>query len=166
MPGPRQPTDVIVANGKKHLSGPEEHARRAGEVRVQAPEEIVPPSWLLKSYHKEFLEIARILSTAGLYSDLDRDTLAQYFVCRRRWVDADRKAKKGISANNAEVAAAWAKIQASYFKQARQCAEAMGLSVTSRCRLVIPPPLKEPEAPDGDGFLRLLHSRQKAAVGE
>ena len=31
MPGPRQPTDLVVANGRKHLSKAEEAERRAGE---------------------------------------------------------------------------------------------------------------------------------------
>ena len=37
MAGRRQPTDVVVANGRKHLSKAEEAARRDGEVQVPKP---------------------------------------------------------------------------------------------------------------------------------
>ena len=37
MPGPRVPTDVLKANGRKHLSKKEEAERRAGEVVVEKP---------------------------------------------------------------------------------------------------------------------------------
>ena len=124
MPGKRMPTAVVKANGKKHLSKAEEAERLAQEVQVDAPEEIRPPKWLPKKYHGEFWEIANILAGLKLYAELDRDVLAQYFVCRNRWLDADKQAAKAIKAKDE--------------KQARQCAEAMGLSVTSRCRLVIP----------------------------
>ena len=44
MAGTRQPTDVVVANGRKHLSKTEEAERRAGEVRVPKPKTIKVPS--------------------------------------------------------------------------------------------------------------------------
>ena len=34
MPGARQPTDLIVAKGRKHLSRSAEAERRAGELKV------------------------------------------------------------------------------------------------------------------------------------
>ena len=132
------PTAVVKANGKKHLSKAEEAERLAQEVQVDAPEEIRPPKWLPKKYHGEFLEIANILAGLKLYAELDRDVLAQYFICRDRWMDADKQAAKAIKAKDEKQAREWGGVQSGYFKQARQCAEAMGLSVTSRCRLVIP----------------------------
>ena len=37
----------------------------------------------------------------------------------------------------------WAKIQERYFKQSRASANDLGLSITSRCRLVVPEAKKE-----------------------
>ena len=79
-----------------------------------------------------------MLNGAGLYAELDRDVLGQYFICRDRWAKADKKAATAISKNDEKLAKEWTSIQGAYFKQARQCAEAMGLSVTSRCRIVVP----------------------------
>ena len=138
MSGRRQPTNVVKANGRKHLSQAEEAERRAGEIQAPPPEGYDAPQWLLKKLHKEFSAMAERLDKLGLYSDFDRDVLGQYYLCRDRWQAADKKAAKAIRAGNDEQARAWTTVQGTYFKQARQCAESMGLSVSSRCKLVVP----------------------------
>lgn len=170
MPGKRKPTDLVKADGKKHLSRAEEDARRDQEVHVPPPEAVKPPVWLAKKLHREFLEIGDILLKAGLYSELDRDVLAQYFVARDRWLNADRRAARAIRSGDEKLAKEWTGVQASYFKQARQCAESMGLSVTSRCRIVVPAAVvnaagASPEAEE-DEFTKMLRSRQNAALAE
>lgn len=155
MPGKRMPTAVVKANGRKHLSKQEEADRLAQEVHVDAPEQIVPPRWLAKKHHEEFLEIAGILAELELYAELDRDVLAQYFVCRERWLAADKEAAKAIRDKDEKRAREWGGVQSSYFKQARQCAESMGLSVTSRCRMVLPDGVKQKQE-DENPFLTLI----------
>ena len=61
MPGPRQPTDLVKARGKKHFSQTEEDQRRDQEVHVQPPDRAEPPRWLGKKFHAEFREIGEIL---------------------------------------------------------------------------------------------------------
>lgn len=155
MPGKRQPTAVIKANGRKHLSKAEEAERLAHELHVPPPETVAPPKWLGKKHHAEFCQLADTLANLGLYTDLDQDVLAQYLQCRERWLNADKQAAKAIRAKDEKTAASWTGIQGSYFKQARQCAEAMGLSVTSRCRLVVPQSSGQPTEADNP-FLRLI----------
>lgn len=168
MAGRRQPTALVEANGRKHLTQAEADQRRDQEVHVAPPDTVTPPRWLLKKYRAEFLEIGEILRAAGLYTDLDRDVLAQYFVLRDRWEKADKLAAKAIRECDEKLAKEWTSVQSSYFKQARQCAEAMGLSVTSRCRIVVPQVLvNAAAAPSGDGtddFTRMLRARQEAAL--
>lgn len=169
MPGKRQPTDIVKAKGLKHMTQAEEDARRDQEVHVPPPDKAMPPKWLPKKHHNEFCEIGEILRTAGLYAELDRDVLAQYFVCRERWLHADKLAAKAIRDKDEKLAKEWSGIQSSYFKQARQCAESMGLSVTSRCRIVVPTAVVNaagaaPED-DADEFTRTLRARQSAAMG-
>ncbi len=170
MSGRRQPTAIVEANGRKHLTEAEADARRDQEVHVPPPDAAVPPYWLPKKYHKEFREIGEILRAAGLYAELDRDVLGQYFVVRDRWHQADKKAGKAIRDDDEKLAKEWSSIQATYFKQARQCAESMGLSVTSRCRIVVPAAIVnagEARPEDGaDEFTRELQRRQAMAMGE
>lgn len=169
MAGKRQPTALVQANGKKHLTEAEIDQRLDQEVHVPPPDSAEPPGWLLKKYHKEFREIGEILRAAGLFAELDRDVLAQYFVCRDRWFQADRQAAKAIRQKDEKLAKEWTSVQSSYFKQARQCAEAMGLSVTSRCRIVVPSAIVNAAgaAPEdaADEFTQMLRSRQAAALG-
>lgn len=170
MGGRRLPTDAVVANGRKHMSQAEEDARRDAEVHIPPPEAATPPTWLKKKYHKEFREIGEILLASGLYSELDRDVLAQYFVCRDQWLNADREAAKAIRTKDEKLAKKWTGIQSSYFKQARQCAEVMGLSVTSRCRIVVPQVIqnaaKDKSADGVDEFTARLQARQAAALDQ
>lgn len=169
MPGKRQPTALLEANGRKHMTRAEADARRDREVHVPPPDIAAPPNWLLKKYHKEFSEIGEILLAAGLYAELDRDVLAQYFVSRERWLRADKRAAKAIKDGDEKLAKEWTAVQGTYFKQARQCAEAMGLSVTSRCRIAVPEAVANaagaaPEDED-DEFTRRLRARQAAVLG-
>lgn len=155
MPGPRQPTDVVKANGRKHMSRAEEAQRRAVEVQVIPPDRAEPPKWLAKKFHGEFRELGERLLKAGLYTELDRDVVAQFLTARERWVRADKLASAAIRARDEKLAREWTTVQGAYFKQCRQCAEAMGLSVTSRCRLVVPPGLDQPTG-DQNPFLSLI----------
>lgn len=169
MAGKRQPTDLVAANGRKHMTQAEEDQRRDQEVHVPPPDAAVPPKWLPKRLHGEFREIGEILRAAGLYAELDRDVLGQYFLARERWLKADRKAASAIKADDEKLAREWTSVQGAYFKQARQCAEAMGLSVTSRCRIVVPTAVVNAAgaAPEdeADEFTRTLRARQTAALG-
>lgn len=166
MAGPRQPTELVVANGRKHLTRGEEEQRRDQEVHVAVPDHAEPPKWLPKKLHAEFREIGEILRLAGLYSDLDRDALGQYFLARERWQRADKLASRAIRDQDEKLAKEWTGVQGAYFRQCRQCAEVLGLSISSRCRLVVPPALVGAAAsPDEDEFTRALRARQKRAAG-
>lgn len=96
MAGKRQPTALVEANGKKHLTYAEADNRRDREVYVPPPEQVQPPKWLPKKLCGEYLEIAGILLAAGLYAELDRDVLGQYFLARERWLRADKRAAAAI----------------------------------------------------------------------
>lgn len=163
MPGPRQPTDVIKERGKKHLSKREEAERRAGEVRVERPKTATPPRWLPEALKKDFRSLGKQLIQAGLYTKLDADTLGRYLIAHQQWLQATAETAKYLQARDVENADAWGKLQERYFKQARNCANDMGLTVTSRCRLVIPSadPQKTEE---NNPFLSLIQGG-KAANG-
>lgn len=143
MAGKRQPTALVKANGKKHLSRAEEAERLAAEPKVDPPSTVTPPKGLEKRFHNEFLEIGQILLAAGLYTELDRDVLGQYFVLRDRWRRADKRASAAIRANNEKSAQAWTSVQKSYFQQAHECAIRLGMTIDSRCKLMVPESVKQ-----------------------
>lgn len=155
MAGKRQPTDVVLANGRKHLSQTEEADRRAMEVQVPAAKAAKPPKWLPVYLKKDFRALGKKLIAAGLYTALDGDTLGRYLVAHHQWTAATDEVQKHLDERNAEEADVWGKIQERYFKQARNCANDMGLTVTSRCRLVVPPSGQQNGETDNP-FLRLI----------
>lgn len=175
MPGPRQPTDVILANGRKHLSKTEEAERRGREPKVEKPKTARPPKWLPEALKKDFRALGKRLIAAGLYTDLDADTLGRYLVAQHQWLIATQQAEGALAAKppDQEQADAWGRLQDRYFKQARNSANDMGLTVTSRCRLVVPESAKQSGEEDNP-FLQLIQgtsfgsaerlSRQPAAA--
>lgn len=173
MPRARQPTDVIKAKGAKHLSQTEERTRRAGEVKVPAPEKAKPPRWLGHGFHPdvskvlkaEFRRLGQKLIDAGLYTELDADTLATYLVSRHQWEIATAEAETALETADPKTAGDWSKIQERYFAGARKCANELGLTVSSRCKLVIPPTAQTEDNAPEDEFTRILRNRQMAAGG-
>lgn len=155
MPGPRQPTDLIKATGKKHLSRNEETARRQGEVHAEPVnlKNIKVPDFVPEPQRKAFRWYVRQLVPLGLYADLDADTLAQYLAARQSWIDTSALVEKAVQAEDLALAVKLASMQDRYFRQCRACANSLGLTVTSRCRLVIP---KVESEDDGDPLLALL----------
>ena len=166
MAGKRQPTDVVIANGRKHLSKAEEAERRAGEVKVSPAKTAKPPKWLPETLKKDFRAIGKRLIASGLYTELDADTLGRYLVAQHQWLIATAEVEKALSKKDPETgqirkkrdlaaADSWGKIQERYFKQARNCANDMGLTVTSRCRLVVPDTGKQ-ATEDSNPMLELI----------
>lgn len=154
MAGKRQPTDVVIANGRKHLSKTEEAERRAGEVKVSPAKTAKPPKWLPEKLRKDFRAVGKRLIAAGLYTDLDADTLARYLIAQSEYLMATSHVHKAYQERDPEEVEDWSRIQDRHFKQARNCANDLGLTVTSRCRLVVPESRQETE--DSNPLLQLI----------
>ena len=164
MPGPRQPTDLILINGRKHLSQSEEAERRAHEAKVPPAKSPKPPPWLDEGLRKEFRKLGKQLIAVGLYTDLDADILAMYLTARHQWETATRETEQSLILGDMNGADKWSKTQERFFKAARSCASDLGLSVTARCRLVVPQPVVDDGA-ETDEFTAALLERQRAAGG-
>ena len=150
----------------------EEDARRDREVVVPAPQRAKPPKWLPKELHREFRAIGKRLIDVGLYTDLDADNLGRYLVAHHEYISATAEVQRALTqapghARDLEAADGWGRIQERYFKQARNCANDMGLTVSSRCRLVLPSNLPAaaftPES-GADEFTVRLRQRQADAL--
>lgn len=167
MPGPRQSLEVLEGNGRKHLSRSERAARAAGEVRPEAPKQIRAPDYLPQNLRDEFRSLARQLKELGLLSGLDYDTLARYLLARQSYLAATREVialqrgaerADGSRVVDAEALDVATRIQDRFFKQCRGCANDMGLTVTSRCRLVLP---ERAQPPEENAFERLMREKRE-----
>ena len=124
MAGQRQPIALVQAKGKKHLTKAEIAEREQTEVKAPS-DRVTPPSYLTKQ---------PLMVTAAY--DTGKKDAEGYPIMAEHEVVNSQVERLAI-------------IQDRYFKQCRQGAADFGLTVSSRCRLIIP---KAPEAPKTNKF--------------
>ena len=146
MARPRQPIELVVAKGKKNLTKAEIQERLDSEVKP-VDDNITAPDFLTQKQKKDFYKIAEQLQKLKIMGETDVDALGRYIVANDFYVNAIRKMRSKEVKNDPVLFGSWAKIQERYFKQCRACANDLGLTISSRCRLVVPatkePPKKE-----------------------
>ena len=143
MAGQRQPIEVVIANGKKHLTKAEIEARRNGEIKP-LDGDILAPSYLTKKQKAEFNKIAEQLERLKIIGETDIDALARYIIAQDLYINAVKKLRSKEVRNDPELTESWLKVQERFFKQARASATDLGLTISSRCKLVVPA-ANEPE---------------------
>lgn len=171
MSGQRQPTALVVAKGKKHLTKAEIAERERTELHAAA-DKVTPPKWLTKEQKSAFKKIAKALQALEIVANLDVDALARLVVAQTKYIEITEQinalplmvevekdtGKKDEDGNpifvKCEVVNGQlerlAIIQDRYFRQCRQGAADFGLTVSSRCRLVVP---KAAEPPKSNKFI-------------
>ena len=143
MAGTRQPIELVIANGKKHLTKAEIEARRNSEIKPLEGE-ILAPSYLTKKQKDEFTKIAAQLERLKIIGETDIDALARYIIAQDLYINAVKKLRSKEVRNDAELTETWIRVQEKFFKQARASASDLGLTISSRCKLVVPA-ANEPE---------------------
>ena len=164
MAGQRQPISLIEAKGKKHLTKAEIEERTRTEVHAPA-DKVTPPQYLTKTQKSAFKKTVKQLRAIDLISNLDVEALARLIIAQEKYreiteeiakqpimvtvkIDSGMKDADGqpvmeeTEIVNSQVERLM-KMQDRHFRQCRQGAADFGLTVSSRCRLVIPK-AKEP----------------------
>lgn len=162
MSGKRQPTDVVVAKGKKHFSKNELADRSGRDVRPSKPvKQLRAPDYMPETLKKRFRDLARQLIELmpTMVARPDADTLARYVMAEQAYIDAYDREMLALTRDSTTSATKWAGVVDKHFKQCRSCAQDLGLTLSSRCGLVLPEPAnKEPENP----FQQLYELRRDA----
>lgn len=165
MPGKRRPMDVnlSVVDGGKHWTKGEILDRQNSEPKMPKPEKLTPPSWLSDPAKKVFRAYAKQLLDfpTGIVSTLDVGTLARYCDCeisytvasehKTTWLgecaralhESDLGSLRELAGSTAYTDAQkqvdfWTGQMVKFEKICRSCAAEMGMTVSSRCRLVVP----------------------------
>ena len=150
MARPRQPIELVEIKGKKHLTKKEIKDRKETEVKGNA-DNISAPEYLDKNQKAEFQKISDELLSIGIMSNLDCDGLARYIIAETNYNKVTEIIKNYDIAGDIDGYAKLVSVQDKYFKQCRSSASDMGLTITSRCRLVVP---KAEEKPSENKFLK------------
>ena len=144
MARPREPVDLILAKGKKHLTRAEIEARRAQEIDVPF-REIKPPKHLNAKQKKTFKTLAGQLSSIGIYTELDADNLARYIIAQDLYLSYTAASAELIEKGNLVLLKEVQNMQDKAYRQAQTCARDLGLTISSRCKLVVPVKEEEPK---------------------
>ena len=161
MPGPRQKLSVLEGRGKKHLSKVEKAQRAAQEVELEKPKKLQVPKWLPEEHKSAVRALAKELLEADIgAAQLDRDTVGRYVVAQHQYGAACKRAQAALEDGDSEASADWLKVQDTCFKQCRACANDMGMTITSRCRLVLPESAQKKEE---NPFDRMMKERMRRA---
>lgn len=162
MAGARQPIELVVAKGKKHLTKAEIEERKKVEI-TPCVDDMSAPSYLTASEKKRFNKIVEQLTKLNIIGETDTETLARYITAQTQYETSTKNLRAFIkSAPNLkdfedykeylEQMDAWteqqeklAKLQDRYFKQAQTAASALGLTITSRCKLIAPQVAEAPK---------------------
>ena len=168
MAGQRQPTDLIVMNGRKHLTKAEIEARKQAEV-VAPCDNVKPPSYLTSGQKKQFRKISKELIAIKLIANVDCDALARLLIAQDQYIEIteqirntplmidvpvyetkenpDTGEKESVQVGTRQVVNGERErlmiIQDRCMKQCRQGASDFGLTVSSRCRLVVTKPQQQ-----------------------
>lgn len=149
----KQPINLIIAKGKKHLTKAEIDERQKTEIHTDHIN-VKPPDYLDEKEVKEFYRISQILLDIGIITELDEDCLAHYLISNSNYIKytkkiraledellearrTDRKAKLKSEIDT------YLTYQDKALKQCRACANDLGLSISSRAKLVMPQPKEE-----------------------
>lgn len=138
----RQPVDLLISKGKKNLTKKEIEERRANEIRPIA-DNIVAPNYLTKKQKEEFYRYAEQLEKLKIIGETDVDALARYVVSLDLYVKLSKQLSKKEVYSDPELLDKYMKNQDRAFKQCRTSASDLGLTISSRCKLVVPQPPEE-----------------------
>lgn len=180
MAGARKPIKLNLATGSKHWTKAEIAERLSSEVQP-CTEGIAAPSYLTGKQKKQFNTIADQLQRIGILGETDNDALARYITAQGFYEEAVKdlrklqkdRPKEPKDPTDDERARYYTRLelwhvsmdlavkrQDRYFKQAQSAAAALGLTITSRCKLAVP---ATPEPPKENKFARF---GRKAAENE
>ena len=134
----REPVSLILAKGNKPgLTKDEIEQRRAQEVQVDL-KNVTAPDYLPAALKGKFDRIAAKLLQVGIMTELDEDLLARYVLSERNYLQYVQMNAEAIKAGDMENISRTERLKKSAFEQSHACASALGLTITSRCKLVVP----------------------------
>lgn len=137
MAGAKQPIEVVIANGKKHLTKAEIEKRK--ETEIKAPcQNVVAPEYLPTKLVIEFNELSHVLLSIGIMSDLDCDALARYLLAKQQYLLFTQKLSKATRENDWLSMEKLSALQDKAFRQCHLTASSLGLTISSRCKLTVP----------------------------
>lgn len=178
MAGTRQPLRVVQGRGRKHLTKAEIENRKSTEVKAKS-DNIQPPSFLTARQKKRFRAIADELQELDIIANIDCEALGRLIIVEdefaainkilrktplmiKQRIDLQKKSEDGnpimVETETMIVNPEYNQLQimrSRVYKECRQGAADFGLTVSSRCRLVV---ARDTEPPKENKFIKYAKS--------
>lgn len=146
----KQPIALLEAKGRSHLTKAEIEERKAQE--PDAPDDdLVAPEYLSQKQREEFDRLVYELKRIGIIGNVDDEALAQYIVLKDQFISLTKQLNKRGLINNIEEYDKICRAHIRCFNAVRAAANDLGLSISSRAKLIMP---KLPEEPKENRFLK------------
>ncbi|MBQ3265072.1 MAG: phage terminase small subunit P27 family [Ruminococcus sp.] len=155
MPNPKQPIQLIQAKGKKHLTKAEIEERTLSEPSP-ITDNIEPPAYLTAKQKRRFKVIADQLIALNVMGETDCDALARYVIAEEMYIKLSKTIARVKLPEDITTFERCSNMQDKYFKQCRAAANDLGLSISARCRLIVP---KASEKPPENKFNRFQNTQ-------
>lgn len=144
MAGQRLPIEVVQARGSKHLTKAEIQGRQEREIKP-ITDDIIAPAYLTKKQADTFYKLSAQLEKLNIMGETDVDALARFIIANDFYINAVKQMRKKEVRDNPILFELWSKTQERYFKQCRSSANDLGLTISSRCKLVVPETKETPK---------------------
>ena len=141
----KEPINLLLAKGKTNMTKAQIEERRAQEVKVDL-NNVNAPDYLPAALKGKFDTIAAKLLHVGIMTELDEDVLARYVLSERNYLQYVQLNAEAIKSGDMENISRTERLKKSAFEQSQACASSLGLTITSRCKLIVPQ-AAEVEAP-------------------
>jgi P27 family predicted phage terminase small subunit len=161
----KQPVELLEFKGRKHLTKKEIEERKDSEVKAPT-DKVKPPSYLDRNLKREFKKISEDLMKVGIMTNLDVDALARFLIARKMYLEVSdnllkiksviQDFKDGEPIGDEYPNPNYSELlinQDKLFKQCRAAASDLGLTIASRCKLVVPKS-EEDKSPRSEGERR------------
>ncbi|WP_053957157.1 phage terminase small subunit P27 family [Inediibacterium massiliense] len=138
----KQPISLIEAKGKKHLTKQEIEDRKNSEVKAGS-DNVVAPSYLTKKQKETFEWYVCELKKIDIIGNIDVECLARYVVAEEQFKKVAKKIRTTDILNDD-----YDKLLVKFdklYKICRQGSSDLGLTISSRCKLVIPKVEEKPK---------------------
>ena len=144
----REPIALVTLKNKSHKTKAEIEERTNEEIQAPA-DHIEPPDFLCSKQKKRFTEIAAQLLAINIMADLDVPALARYVVAEDQYETLTQLIRRNLICENAldspKILTDLLNAQDKLFRQCRSAAADLGMTITSRCRIVVPKPEDKPK---------------------
>lgn len=136
----KQPLKVIQGKGaSNHITKEEAKKRAAHEEKMRGnKDKIIAPKYLLKRQKDEFNAIAAELIELDIMSNLDVDTLARYIEAKTEYRRLGPLIRKLDPIKDLDTYTKLNRTRKQLSDECRSYASDLGLTITSRLKLVIP----------------------------